>query len=81
MLDARLDTMRHVQSVCEVPPRVALLRLLVPGIWVGVFIDPCCEVDGVEVMHRVISATPELISEGEGVNVSPGILEATELPP
>jgi len=36
---------------------------------------------GVEVTHWVISATPELLGEDEGVEFCPSIVEATELPP
>ena len=49
MPDARLDTTRRVESVCEVPPGAGVLRLLVPGMAVGVFIDRRCVADGVEV--------------------------------
>jgi len=61
MPDARLDTMRRVESVCEVPPGAGVLRLLVPGVAVGVIIDRRCVVDG------VISAKRELFREDEGV--------------
>jgi hypothetical protein len=44
-----------------------LLRLLVPGVAVGVIIDSRCVADGVEVTRCVISATRELFSEDEGV--------------
>jgi len=36
MLDAGLDSTRHVQSVCKVPPGAGVLRLLVTGVAVGV---------------------------------------------
>jgi hypothetical protein len=49
MPDARLDTTRHVESVCEVPPGAGVLRLLVPGIVVGVMIDEGCVADRVTV--------------------------------
>jgi hypothetical protein len=49
MPDARLDTTRCVESVCEVPPGAGVLRLLVPGMAVGVIIDRHCVVDGVTV--------------------------------
>jgi len=45
MLDAGLDTTRRV----EVPPGAGVLRLLVSGMAVGVFVDRRCVVDGVEV--------------------------------
>jgi len=45
MLDAGLDTTRRV----EVPPGAGVLRLLVPSVAVGVFIDRRCVGDGVEV--------------------------------
>ena len=48
MLDAGLDTMRRVGSLCEVPPDAGVLRLLVPGMAVGVFIDCRCVADKVE---------------------------------
>jgi hypothetical protein len=67
MPDARLDTTRRVESVCEVPPGAGVLRLLIRGMAVGVIINRCCVADGVTVTRRVISATPELFSEYEGV--------------
>jgi len=45
MPDAGLDTTRRV----EVPPGAGLLRLLVPGVAVGVFVDCRCLAYGVEV--------------------------------
>jgi len=45
MPDAGLDTTRRV----EVLPGAGVLRLLVPGVAVGVFVDRRCVVDGVEV--------------------------------
>jgi len=39
MLDAGLDTMRLVESVCNVPPGVCVLPLLVPGEAVEVYLD------------------------------------------
>ena len=50
MLDAGLDTTGRVESVCEVPLSTGVLRLLVPGMVVGVLIDSRCVADGVEVM-------------------------------
>jgi hypothetical protein len=67
MPDARLDTTRRVESVCLVPLGAGVLRLLVPGMAVGVIIDCHCVADGVEVMLCVISATRELFSEDDGV--------------
>jgi len=67
MPDSRLDTLQRVESACEVAPGAGVLPLLVPGIAVGVFIDGRCVADGVEVTRRVISATPDLFSEDEGV--------------
>ena len=61
MQDAGLDTMRHVECVCEVPRRAGVLRLLLPGVAVGVIIDRRCVADG------VVSATRELFSEDEVV--------------
>jgi hypothetical protein len=49
MPDARLDTTRRVESACEVPPGAGVLRLLVPGMAVGVIIDRRCVADGVRV--------------------------------
>jgi len=63
MPNAGLDTTRRV----EVPPGAGVLRLLVTGVAVGVFIDCCCVADGVEVMRSLISATRELFSEDEGM--------------
>ena len=45
MLDGGLDTMRCVESVCEVPADGGLLQVLVSGMVVGVFIDHCCVVN------------------------------------
>jgi len=77
MPDTGLDTTRHV----EVPPGAGVLRLLVPGVAVGLFMDHCGVVDVVDLMGWVISATRELFSEDEGVEFSPWIVENTELPP
>jgi len=46
MPDAGLDTTRCI----EVPPGAGVLRLIVPGVAVGVFIDRRCVADGVAVM-------------------------------
>jgi len=67
MTDAGLDTTRRVKSVCVVPLGAGVLRLLVPGVAVGVIIDSRCVADGVEVTRCVISAPRELFSEDEGV--------------
>jgi hypothetical protein len=48
MPDAGLDTTRRVESVCKVPPGAGVLRLLVTGMAVGVFIDRRSVADGVE---------------------------------
>jgi len=48
MPDAGLDTTQRVESVCKVPPRAGVLRLLVPGVVVGVFIDHRSVADRVE---------------------------------
>ena len=61
--DLRLDTTRRD----EVPWGAGVLRLLVPGVAVGIFIDCRCIVDGVEVIRQVISATRDLFSDDEGV--------------
>jgi hypothetical protein len=44
---ARLDTMRRF----DIPPRAGVLRLLLTGVAVGVFIDCRCVGDEVEVMR------------------------------
>jgi len=75
MPHAGLDTMQCVESVCEVPLCPGVLRLLVLGVAVEVIVDSHCVVD------RVISATREWISEDEGVEFQPWIVEARELPP
>jgi hypothetical protein len=49
MPDAGLDKTRRVESVCVIPLGAGVLQLLVPGVAVGVIIDRCCAVDGVEV--------------------------------
>jgi hypothetical protein len=51
MSDARLDTTRCVESVCEVPPGAGVLRLLVPGMAGGVISVHRCVADGVTVTH------------------------------
>jgi len=48
MPDAELDTTRRVGSLWEVPPGAGVLKLVVPGMAVGVFIDRRCVADGVE---------------------------------
>jgi len=58
-----------------------VIRLLVPGMVVGVIIDSRCVADGVPVTRLVLSPMPELFSEDEGVEFRPGIVEAMELPP
>jgi hypothetical protein len=71
MPDAWLDTTRRVEPVCKVPTRAGVLRLLVTGVEVGGFIDRRSVTDGVEAMHCVISAMPELFSEDKGVEFCP----------
>jgi hypothetical protein len=51
MPDAGLDTTRRVESVFVIPLGAGVLRLLVPGVVVGVIIDRRCVADGVEVMR------------------------------
>jgi hypothetical protein len=48
MLDAGLDTMRRVESVCKGRPGARVLRPLVTGMVVGGLIDPRSVADGVE---------------------------------
>jgi len=57
MPDAGLETTQRVESVCEVPLGAGVLRLLEPGVAVGVILYCRCVADG------VISATQELFSE------------------
>jgi len=78
MLYVRRDTMQYVESVCEVPPGVCVLQLLVSGIDFRVFINCCCAVDGVEVTCLLISATRELFSQNHGVEFWPLLIETTE---
>jgi len=51
MPDAGLDTTRRIESVCKVLPGEGVLRLLVPGVAAGVFIDCRSVADGVEAMR------------------------------
>jgi len=67
MPHAGLDTTRCIESVCMVPLGAGVLRLLIPGVAVGVIINRRCVVDGVEATRWVISATRELFSEDEGL--------------
>jgi hypothetical protein len=67
MPDAGLDTTRRIESVCMVPLGAGVLRLLVPGVAVGLIIDSRCVADGVEVTRCMISATRELFSKDEEV--------------
>jgi hypothetical protein len=46
MPDARMGTMRRVMSVCEVSSGAGVLRLLEPGMAVGVIIDHGGVADG-----------------------------------
>jgi hypothetical protein len=47
--DAGLNTTRCIESVCVNPLGAGVLRLLVPGVAVGVIIDRRCVAYGVEV--------------------------------
>jgi hypothetical protein len=67
MLNAWLNITGRNESVSEIPPGAGVLRLFPPGMAVGVIIDSRCVADGVTVTDGVISATPELFSEDEGV--------------
>jgi hypothetical protein len=49
MPNARLDTTRPIECVCEMPPGAGVLRLLVPGMSVGVMSICRCVADWVEV--------------------------------
>jgi hypothetical protein len=49
MPDPGLDTTRLIESVFMVPLGAGMLRLLVPGVAVGVIIDRRCVADWVEV--------------------------------
>jgi len=49
MPDVGLDMTRRVESVCVIPLGAGVLRLVVPGMAVGVIIDRRCVADGVEV--------------------------------
>jgi hypothetical protein len=49
MPDAGLDTTRCIESVCMIPLVSGVLRLLVPGLVVGVSIVCHCVADWVEV--------------------------------
>jgi hypothetical protein len=51
MLDARLDTTRRIETVCDVPPGAGVQRLLIPSMVVGVIIDRRCVAVGVTVTH------------------------------
>jgi hypothetical protein len=67
MVDVEQDATRRIESVSMVPLGAGVLRLLVPGMAVGVIIDRRCVADRVEVTLWRISATRELFSEDEGV--------------
>jgi hypothetical protein len=54
-------------SICEFPLGAGVLRLLERSMDVGVIIDHPGVADVVEVTLRVISITPELFSEDDGV--------------
>jgi hypothetical protein len=57
MVDAEQDATRRIESVSMVPLGAGVLRLLVPGIAVGVIIDRRSVADRVEVTLWRISAT------------------------
>jgi hypothetical protein len=67
MPDVVLDTTRQVESVCEDPPGVIVLRPHVPSVATRACIECHSIVDGVEVKRCGISATPQLFSEDKGV--------------
>jgi hypothetical protein len=67
MPDARLDTMRSVEFVWEFHLGAGVLRLVIPGMVVGVIIDLCCAADALEATSSLISAMLELLCEVEGV--------------
>jgi len=77
MPNAGLDRTRRV----EVSLGAGVLQQLVTGVAVGVFIDRRCTADGVELLRWVISAMREVLSEDEGMEFWPWIVEAMELPP
>jgi len=56
MLDAGLDTMRCIESVCDVPPRAGVVRLHVPGVAVGVFNDCCGGLGGSHALSDICHA-------------------------
>ena len=49
--DGKLNTMQHIESVCEVVLDAAVLQLLVHSMAVGAFIDCRCVADRVKVSH------------------------------
>jgi hypothetical protein len=51
MPDAGLDSTQRVESICKVPQGAGVLRLLVTGVAVAVFIDSCRVVDREEATH------------------------------
>jgi len=80
MPDTGLDTTWRIESVCNILLGASVLQLLLPGMAVGVLIDRHCVADRMEVPHWLISATHEVISNDEGVEFWPWIVEAMELP-
>jgi len=76
MPDVGLDTTRRI----EVPPAAGVLWLLVPGVAVGVCIDRCIVVDGVDVKPESIAARREVFSNDDRVEFWTLIPECTELP-
>jgi hypothetical protein len=67
MPDPGLDRMQRVESVCMVPLGAGVLRLLLPGMAVGVMVDRRCVADVLAVTHGVIPAMRELFSKDEGM--------------
>jgi hypothetical protein len=67
MPDAGLDRMQRVESVCMVPLGAGVLRLLLPGMAVGVMVDRRCVADVLAITHGVIPAMRELFNKDEGM--------------
>ena len=67
MTDAVLVTPRLIDSVCEVPLGVGVLHLLVPGVAVRGIINQRDVAETADVSGGLISGTPELFSEDDGV--------------
>jgi hypothetical protein len=69
MLDVGLDTTRPAESVCKGALGAGVLQLVEPCMVVVVFVDRSCVGHRVGVTRGVISATRELFSEDEGVEI------------